>query len=157
MRSNKENFKRYFPKTCAQNQSETDADAFILRKQNEAIAKTEFTYGIISDINTIAGLLILKNINWQRSRAELCYCLGSAYQRKGWASKAVRDIGIIANNELGLESLYALIFRDNKASVKVAESNGYIWKRTLVAEYTPPGETALDMELYERPYIDQMG
>ena len=35
------------------------------------------------------------------------------------------------------------------ASIRVAEKTGFIWKKTLQQEYTPPGESTLDMELYE--------
>jgi ribosomal-protein-alanine N-acetyltransferase len=34
-------------------------------------------------------------------------------------------------------------------SVKVAQNSSFIWKKTLLNEFTPTNELPLDMELYE--------
>ena len=65
MSGNSERFKRYFPKTLAQNLSESDAKGFILRKQKENAAQIEFTWGIRDAFNNkVVGLLILKELDW---------------------------------------------------------------------------------------------
>ena len=55
---------------------------------------------------------------------------------------------------MGLKTIQIISHKTNFGSVKVAENNGFIWKKTLQNEFTPTNETPLDMELYEL-YIEK--
>ena len=54
-----------------------------------------------------------------------------------------------AFEELGLKTIQIIAHKTNIGSCKVAEKNGFVWKTTLLNEFTPTNEAALDMELYE--------
>ena len=64
-------------------------------------------------------------------------------------SKAVKAVLKFANNVLELNTLQIFAHKTNLGSIKVAKNNGFIWQRTLIAEFTPTNELPLDMELFE--------
>ncbi len=150
MVSNSERFSRYFPKTLAQNLTVEASNSFILRKIEEIESNVEFTYAL-RDYGTkiVAGLLILKNLDWDRKQGELAYCIGSNFERKGWITKAVKEMSNYAFKDLQLKTLQIIVHKSNKASTKVAEKCGFTWQKILEKAHTPPNEAALDMELYE--------
>lgn len=151
MVSNKKIFKRFFPITLTQNKTIEASVKYILDKNDKRKSKTEFTFGIKSKTNsTIVGLLILKNLNWRLKRGELAYCIDEKYQGRGWITKVVKEISSFALNDLGLKTLEIIVHKENRASMRVAEKCGFLWKKTLLKAYTPPEEESLDMELYEK-------
>ena len=46
-------------------------------------------------------------------------------------------------------SLQIITHKTNLGSCKVAEKSGFLWKRTLINEFTPPIGKPMNMELYE--------
>ncbi len=150
MVSNKERFQRYFPKTQAQNLSVLDSETYIKNKAKERTDKTEFTFAIKETTSQlVAGLVILKDIDWNNKEGELAYCIGSNFEGKGLMTKAISEVSKIAFSELQLSTLKIIVHKTNTASIRVAEKTGFIWKKTLLQEYTPPDESPMDMELYE--------
>ncbi|WP_149273970.1 GNAT family N-acetyltransferase [Pareuzebyella sediminis] len=150
MVSNKKRFARFFPMTLAQNLSEEASKAYILLKNIEIGYKSEFTFAIRdSKSQNVVGLLILKEIDWEKMQGEMAYCIDRKYEGLGWTSRAITAFSQFALDELGLKKLQILVHHSNKASTRVAVKSGYIWSRTLSKAYTPPDEIALDMELYE--------
>jgi len=150
MITNAERFKRYFPKTLSSNLTLEATERYIESKIIEFEIKSGFTFAIKEkETQNIMGLVILKKVDWQTKQAEIAYCIGKEYERKGWVTKAVKAISNYAFNELKLEILQIIVHKTNLASIKVAESNGFVWQRTLVDEFTPTYELSLDMELYE--------
>jgi ribosomal-protein-alanine N-acetyltransferase len=150
MITNAERFKRYFPKTLSSNLTLEATGRYIESKIIEFEIKSGFTFAIKEkETQTIMGLVILKKVDWQTKQAEIAYCIGKEYERKGWVTKAVKAVSSYAFNELNLEILQIIAHKTNLASIKVAENNGFVWKRTLVDEFTPTYELSLDMELYE--------
>ncbi|WP_269224419.1 GNAT family N-acetyltransferase [Flavobacterium sp. IMCC34518] len=150
MITNAERFKRYFPKTLSSNLTLEATENYIESKIIEFEIKSGFTFAIKEqETQTIMGLVILKKVDWQTKQAEIAYCIGKEYERKGWVTKAVKAISNYAFNELNLEILQIIAHKTNLASIKVAENNGFVWQRTLVDEFTPTYELSLDMELYE--------
>ncbi len=147
---NYDNFKRYFPITLSKNQSFEDSLKYIEEKRIENETKSEFTFGI-KDISNekIAGLVIIKEINWDTKQGEFAYCISSAYENKGWMSNAITLISKYGFETLGFEKFQIIAHKTNIGSCKVAEKCAFKWKKTLLNEYTPPNETPLDMELYE--------
>jgi ribosomal-protein-alanine N-acetyltransferase len=149
MVSDKKRFQRFFPITLGQNLTEKASQAYILLKQAEMKLKTEYTYAIREKKNRqVAGLIILKNIDREKKEGELAYCIGQKFAGKGWMTQTVRRFSQVAFG-MGLNTLQIIVHQTNKASIRVAEKCGYIWQGTLKKKFTPPGEEALDMELYE--------
>ena len=150
MLSNFENFKRYFPVTLSKNKSIEDSENFIEEKQIQNNEKKEFTFGIKDVSNSkIAGLIIIKKIDWEIKQGEFAYCMSSDYENKGWMSKAIMLTSKYGFEVLGFEKFQIIAHKTNFGSCKVAEKSNFIWQKTLLNEYTPPNENPLDMELYE--------
>ena len=149
MVSNTERFKRYFPITLSKNLSTKNSENYISQKNNEYINKTEFTF-VIKELSTseIAGIIIIKEINWELKQGEFAYCTAVNFENKGWMSKAILAISKYAFDIIGLEKLQIIVHKDNIGSTKVAQKCNFTWQKTLLNEYTPPNESPLDMELY---------
>ncbi|WP_222982857.1 GNAT family N-acetyltransferase [Flagellimonas meishanensis] len=153
MTSNSEAFQRFFPKTLEQNQSIADSQSFILNKIKEIESKSEYTFAIRSNNdNSLAGLVILKNIDWKALEGELAYCLDQRSHGKGWATSSVKQVSSFAIEELGLKVLKIIAHKSNIASIRVAEKCRFKWKKTLSKSFQPPNEEPLNMELYELTY-----
>lgn len=150
---NFDNFKRYFPLTLSKNKSLEASLSFIEEKSKQNESKSEFTFGIkdISNSN-IAGLIIIKEINWETKQGEFAYCISSEYENKGWMSKAISLTSKYGFEVLGFEKFQIIAHKTNIGSCKIAKKCGFKWKKTLLNEYTPPNEAPLDMELYELEY-----
>jgi [ribosomal protein S5]-alanine N-acetyltransferase len=153
MISNSERFKRYFPITLSKNTSFEFSQKYIIDKQIECENKSEFTFAIKkSTTNQIAGIVIIKEINWEIKQGEFAFCIGFNYENQGLMSKTINAISKYAFENIGLEKLQIIVHKENIGSVKVAQKCNFIWQKTLLKEYTPPNELPLDMELYELKY-----
>ena len=146
---NKERFKLFFPVTLEMNSSLEKTKDYISIKNKEIEERTNFTLAI-RDKNKeeIAGLIIIKKIDWDKKQGEFAYCIGSEFEGKGLTSFAVKEMTNFAFDELGLKTLQIIAHKTNFGSVKVAENNGFVWQSTLQNEFTPTNDTPLDMELY---------
>ena len=146
---NKERFKLFFPVTLEMNSSLEKTKDYISIKNKEIEERTNFTLAI-RDKNKeeIAGLIIIKKIDWDKKQGEFAYCIGSEFEGKGLTSFAVKEMTNFAFENLGLKTLQIIAHKTNFGSVKVAENNGFVWQSTLQNEFTPTNDTPLDMELY---------
>lgn len=150
MVSNTERFQRFFPMTLNQNRSVKASEEFIARKQKKHAAKTEFTWGIRNrSSKKIIGLLILKELDWKKGVGEFAYCIDTSYEGMGWISRIVKEASRYAFEDLKLNTLQIIAHHTNRGSIRVAEKCNFKWQQTLKACHTPPGESPLDMELYE--------
>ena len=150
MVANSDRFKRYFPKTLEMNLNPELSQIFVDEKVRQFNSKEEFLYVLKEKENsTVIGLIYIKEIDWKIKQAELAYCIGYTHEGKGRMTKAIQAMSTYAFHDLGLEMLQIIVHKTNLGSIKVAEKCGYLWKRTLKNEHTPPGEAPLDMELYE--------
>lgn len=150
MISNSERFKLFFPITLAQNLSVEASKVFITKKIKEEKEGTEFTLAIKERKGlSVVGLIILKELNYGKRVGEIAYCIDVKYQGKSWTTKGVKHMCDYAFEGLKLDRLRILVHSSNIGSIKVAKNCGFIWKMTLVQEYTPPNSLPLDMELYE--------
>ena len=150
MITNGRRFQLYLPKTLAQNISE-DASKNYISQQREAIAnQTEYTFAI-KDLKTskVAGLIILKNLNWNKNEAEFAYCLGSNHTGKGWMAKALKACIQFAFSKLDLKTLNIFVQNTNTPSVNVAKRSGFTWVKTLENDYISSSKGPLDIELYQ--------
>ena len=150
MIENKERFKFFFQVTLSNNETLEKSKEYIEVKNSEIQERTSFTFAIRSiDSQIIAGLIIIKKIDWTAGLAELAYCIGDLYEGKGLSTKAVKALSNYVFDEFKLKKLQITAHKTNVGSVKVALSNGFIWSKTLRNEFTQINETPLDMELYE--------
>ncbi|WP_299367489.1 GNAT family N-acetyltransferase [Winogradskyella sp.] len=150
MISNEDRFKRYFPKTLEQTLTPTLSQLFVERKVKQFNRREEFLFTLKhSKTRDLAGLIYIKSLDWNKKQGEFAYCIGYTFEGKGLISSAIKALSAHAFNELGLETLQIIVHKDNTGSIKVATNNGFSWQKTLNKAFTPPGESALDMELYE--------
>ena len=148
--TNLERFKRYFPETLKQNLTPTLSQLFVEKMLKAFRSKTVFLYTLKeTETRKLAGLIYLKEIDWVTKEGEFAYCIDYTFGGQGLISKAVQELSNYSLETLELETLKIIINKDNKSSEKIALKNNYTWKKTLKEIFTPPGEKALDMELYE--------
>ena len=88
-------------------------------------------------------------LDWNKKQGEFAYSISYTFKGKSLITKTVNALSKYAFENLGLETLQIIVHKENIPSVKVAENNNFIWKKTLKKEFTPPNEQPLDMELYE--------
>lgn len=144
-------FQTFLPTTLALNLSETASKAYIEKKQSQMAEKDSFTFGIKDPKKKgIAGLVLMKEIDWETRDAELAYCIGKKYEGRGWVSESVKACVLFAFKELKLNQIHILIHKSNSPSIKVAENAGFKWSRTLYNEFNSTKLGSLDMELYIR-------
>ena len=145
---NKDYFQRYLPKTIAANRTLGDSIRFIESIIEDYELKNQFLYTIKFRAELV-GLIYLKELDWEKKQGEFAYCLAEDFIGKGIISSAVKQLSTIAFNELSLENLIIITHKTNVGSTKVAEKCGFQHTKTLTNEFTPTGESPLDMELYE--------
>ncbi len=154
MLSNKERFALFLPKTLSQNLTIDASKAYILQKNEEHKNQSQFTFAIkVNNSKNIAGLIILKNIDRILHQAEFAYCIGEKYGEKGLVSKAVQQVMTFAIDQLSIKTFIIIAHKTNIGSSKVAEKNGFTWKKTLLNEFTPKGRSSMDMELYIKKIV----
>ena len=150
MNSNAERFQLFLPTTLSQNRSLSASKIYIKQKNVENLTKSQFTFAIKENSsNAIAGLIILKKVDYNTKQAEFAYCIGEGFGGKGLISKAVSEVVKYAVSKLGLKNFQIITHKTNEGSVNVALNTNFTWSETLIGEFTPKGKLPLDMELYE--------
>lgn len=148
--ANEDRLQRYFPKTLEQNLNPTLSNLFVQKKVKQFNLKEEFLFTIKQkEPKAFVGLVYLKELDWKKKQGEFAYCIDYNFEGKGITSQTVNKLSEYAFSILGLETLQIIVYKDNFASVKVAQNNNFIWKKTLKNEFTPVGESPLNMELHE--------
>ncbi|TCK67730.1 ribosomal-protein-alanine N-acetyltransferase [Winogradskyella wandonensis] len=148
--ANADRFKRYFPKTLEQNINPTLSQIFVDNKVKAFENKTVFLFTLKhSETRKLVGLIYIKELDWDEKQGEFAYCIDYNFEGKSLISKSIKALSKYAFQNLGLEILQVISHKTNTASIKVAEKNNFKWIKTLKESYTPPGEKALDMELFE--------
>lgn len=148
--ANSDRFKRFFPKTLAQNLNPNLSQIFVDKKVKAFTNKDEFLFTLKqSETRKLAGLIYLKELDWKKQQGEFAYCIDYRFEGNGLIKTAISKISKYAFDVLGLKTLQIIAHKHNIPSIKVALANDFKWSKTLKEAYTPPGENALDMELYE--------
>ena len=75
-------------------------------------------------VNSLVGIISVKNIDSDNNNANVGYWIGEQYWAKGIATESVALIINYAFSVLGLEEIYAYVYSENKASIRVLEKNG---------------------------------
>ncbi len=148
--ANEDRLKDYFPKTLEQNLTPDLSKQFVEIKVKQFKLKEEFLFLIKEKkSHALIGLIYLKELNWETKQGEFAYCIGYQFEGKGLISKSVNALSQYAFDNLGLKTLQIIVHKSNIGSIKVAEHNNFIWKTTLLNEFTLPNKEPLNMELYE--------
>lgn len=148
--SNSDELKRYFPKTREQNLNPTLSQLYVENRIKAFQNKELFVFTLKkSESRQLIGLIILKNLDWDKKQGELAYAIDYNFYGKGLMSKAIQLVSYYALSELGIKTLQIIAHKDNTPSIKVATNNNFIWQKTLEKAFTPIGEEPLDMELFE--------
>jgi len=148
--ANEDRLKRYFPKTLEQNLTPSLSQAFVEKKVKQFNLKEEFLFTIKKQVtNNLIGLIYIKDLDWNKHQGEFAYCIGYPFEGKGITTEAIKKLSDYSFESLNLKTLQIIVYKDNFSSVKVAENCNFTWIKTLINEHTPPGESPLNMELYE--------
>jgi len=148
--SNEDRLKRYFPLTLKDNLTPELSKLFTEQKAKEFHSKEEFLFTIKENGSSqLLGLIYLKALDWTKKQGELAYCIDYRSEGKGITTNVVRALSDYVFGSLDLKTLKIIVHNTNLASIKVAENCNFTWIKTLKNEHTPPGESPLDMELYE--------
>ena len=148
--ANADRLKRFFPKTLEQNLTPTLSQIFVEIKVKQFENKEEFLFTLKeTDTRNLAGLIYLKELNWDSMQGEYAYCVGYTYKGNGLITKAINALNNYALNTLHLKTIQIIAHKSNKASINVALNNDFTWVKTIKQGFTPNGEEPLDMELYE--------
>ena len=88
--------------------------------------KYPLVYGIVLKNNdTLIGHLSLSKID---KGIEIGYAIATDYQNYGYASEVLALFPKWAKLKFGIEKIYGIVKRDNVASWKVLEKNGFIFE-----------------------------
>lgn len=148
--ANEDRLKRYFPKTLAQNLTPELSTSFTKKKVTQFELKEEFLFTIKEqETNHLVGLIYLKKVDWTKKQGEFAYCISYTFEGKGITTNAIKKLSDFAFENLNLKTLQIIVHESNIGSLKVAENSNFTWIKRLKNEHRPPGESPLDMELYE--------
>jgi ribosomal-protein-alanine N-acetyltransferase len=148
--ANEDRLKRYFPKTLEQNLNPDLSNIFVEKKIRQFNKKEEFLFTIKGNVDyKVVGLIYIKEVDWTKKQGEFAYALDYNIEGQGVMTKSIELLSDYAFETLYLEKLQIIVHNNNKGSLKVAENNNFTWIKTLPREFTPPGESPLNMELYE--------
>ena len=151
---NESRMRRFFPETLKQNLTPDLSQIFVDSKVKAFENKQEFLFTLKQyESRKLAGIIYLKEIDWQTKQGEFAYCIDYRFEGKGLTSKAVNLISSYAFKNLKLQTLQIISHKSNQPSIKVALNNNFKWVKTLEKSFAPPDEKALDMELYVKNII----
>ena len=94
-----------------------------------------YTRIILKGDRSLVGIISLKDIDLVNKKANLGYWIGDQYWGNGIASESVALVINHAFSVLGLEEVYANVYSENKASMRVLEKNG-MTKKDEIYEYS---------------------
>jgi [ribosomal protein S5]-alanine N-acetyltransferase len=109
--------------------SEQDASSFI---QFANACETDVIRAIDYNGKAIGAIGLHFKTDVQRLNGEIGYWLGEDFQGKGIATKVVSLIVEMAFEEYNLLRVYAEVFSNNPASVRVLEKNGFTLEARLL-------------------------
>jgi len=124
--------------------SDTDALQFIMSVINSN-PSTIYAIDVNGEAIGAAGITLKDDV--YTGNGEIGYWIGKAFWGKGISTVAVTELKKIAFNELGLYRIYAEIFQNNIASMRVLEKNGFVREATLAKAITKDG-VKLDLCIY---------
>ncbi|HSA72980.1 MAG TPA: GNAT family N-acetyltransferase [Nitrososphaeraceae archaeon] len=106
-----------------------DALNFIDSSHRDFISLRGLNFAIEYKNNTndsigLVGIIGLKDLDTAKKKGNLGYWIGERYWGKGIGTESVALVINFAFSVLGLEEVWAYVYSDNKASIRVLEKNG---------------------------------
>ena len=148
--SNTDRLKAFFPLTLKANLTPTLSEIFVNNKVKQFQNQEEYLFTVKENTNrTIIGLVYVKELQKAPQQGELAYCIGYQYEGKGLTSRIVSKIINWAFNEIKLNTLQIISHRTNIGSIRIAQKNGFIFRKTLSKSHQKYNGEFVDMELYE--------
>lgn len=121
---------RYLPRMPSPYTME-DARQWIVATHRLARQDKAYNFGIEDrQSGRIVGMIGLRNINGQDKNAEVGYWIGRSFQRRGYATEALRLTLGFAFKRLRLVRVYAVVHQQNTPSVKLLEKSGFVREGT---------------------------
>ena len=106
-----------------------DALNFIDSSHRDFISLRGLNFAIEYKNNTndsigLVGIIGLKDLDTAKKKGNLGYWIGERYWGKGIGTESVALVINFAFSVIGLEEVWAYVYSDNKASLRVLEKNG---------------------------------
>ena len=144
--ANNHEISRYLRDLFPHPYSVKDARTFITR----ALSKNpREEYAIASETELIGCIGLIPQTDVNRLTAEIGYWLGQPYQNRGIMSQAVRLFSGYVFENYHVIRLYATVFSNNPASMRVLEKAGYSCEGIMKAGVIKEGRI-LDAHLYAK-------
>lgn len=134
LQENQEHLLSYFPITLAAVTSIETAEEFISHKIQKATSQQAY-YFIMFCKNSIVGVLSVKHISWQQSKAEIAYFVAKKYEGRGICSAGINWLVKFCFTELKLKKVFAKINPGNIGSKKAIERNDFLFEKLLLNDY----------------------
>lgn len=113
-------------------------ETFITKMNQAAAENKNIVWSLeLKESNEVIGTLCLWNIEEEKLQAEIGYELHPAHQRRGYTYEAIQALMHYAFTEVGLQILTAVIHRENKASIALAEKCGFVLDSTVEFKEEP--------------------
>lgn len=80
----------------------------------------------------LVGIIGLKDLDIAKKKGNLGYWIGERYWGKGIGTESVALVINFAFSVLGLEEVWAYVYSENKASIRVLEKNGMTKKGDMM-------------------------
>ncbi len=116
---------KYIPRKVATDPQEV---VDLINAGNEGYERGEMLSLAIAlkETDTFIGVVGFYRINWENHRTEIGYILNPLHSGKGYVHEACSALIKFAFEEVGLDTLDAVIEIENKRSMKVVERLGFI-------------------------------
>jgi RimJ/RimL family protein N-acetyltransferase len=101
-----------------------------------------------NDSGKIIASIQVKSLDWNIPKGELGYYIDAKYEGKGVVTKAVSMIIDHCFKQIKLNKLFIRTFHENKASIQVAEKNGFILEGTIRSDYKTTSGKLVDLLYY---------
>ena len=118
-------------------------DALFARLLASQAAGTDFLHVLVADAGDVVGRVNLTAV--AAGAAELGYRIARKAAGRGVATAAVREVCELAAAKYGLTKLRARVTRDNPASRRVLERNGFVAVCELTLNDKPAESFACDL------------
>ena len=147
--ANNENVSRYLIDTFPYPYSLQDAEWWLATgsQENGAVTKAiEFEGALVGSVG------IQPKSGWKDHSAEIGYWVGEPYWGNGIATRALREMTLMAVGDLGFRRLVAPVLSPNTGSMRVLENCGYALEGILKAEVHKDG-VFYDIHHYAKNWV----
>lgn len=153
--SNALELKLYFPNTVKENQTQQDAEVHLVASHEKMQNKEKYLFGLYKK-EVLIGYVNVKNFDWEVPKCELGYFIDKAHSGQGLATRMVGEVTDYCFRELKLIKVFLRIAKENVASIKIAEKNGFIHEGSLRSEFRLESGELIDVEYYGKLKISNL-